>query len=289
MTPTARRRPATPAPGRGPRRARLVRQEQRRGGGGAAGRLPVLRHRACSTGRSPGSRSLRNVVGRATRPACGALAGEVELVADGAGRLARVLVDGVDRTGRRPHAAGRRRRVGGLGRARAAGRAAASASARSPRRGGDRDGRARHRDGGPARRGPQALPRRVGRGAGPAARRGARAGPGRARGRRDPDRAAPARRSSTRRGRWRRSGRPPTPGSSPTDGNRFEDTVDAVVDAILDAEARGRGVADRRRPRRRSTGATGTRADERPRADRQLDHAAHLGRHVRRARSSPGR
>ena len=44
--------------------------------------------------------------------------------------------------------------------------------------------------------------------------------------------------SSTRPAPWRRSGRRPDARIISTDGNRFEDTVDAVVNAIRDAEAR---------------------------------------------------
>ncbi len=72
MTPTARQPgPATPAPDRGARRPRLVRQEQRRGGGGPACRLPVLRHRAALPGHHlarPGSRRLGRRPGRPAWP-----------------------------------------------------------------------------------------------------------------------------------------------------------------------------------------------------------------------------
>ena len=165
------------------------------------------------------------------------LVDEVELAPDEAGRLSRVLVDGDRPHRRRPQPGGRRGRVGRVRDPGAAPRAP-GAPARARRGWRDRHGRARHRDGRPARRRPQDLPRGVGRGARAAADRGTRArsdGPG---GRRPSSRRSGGATSSTRPG----PSRPSVPATDAriisTDGNRFEDTVDAVVNAIRDAEAR---------------------------------------------------
>ena len=68
--------------------------------------------------------------------------------------------------------------------------------------------------------------------------------------------------SWTRPGPSRRSGRPTDARIISTDGNRFEDTVDAVVGAIRDAEARGRGSAERAGAKP----ATGAMTDDRSRS-----------------------
>ena len=206
---------------------------------GAAAALEVG-YRFCDTGllyRAVTWLALARRVSASYPHAMRGLVDEVELAPDGEGRLARVLVDGVDHTDdvRRP--GGRCRRLRGLGDPGAAPRAA-RAAAPARRRWRHRDGRPRHRDGRAARRGSQDLPRGVGRGAGPPPDRGARHRPERRR-----------RRERILEGLRRRDELDSTRAVAPlraaadariisTDGNRFEDTVDAVVNAIRDAEAR---------------------------------------------------
>ena len=234
---TSDERPA-PRSRRRPRRAGLVGQVERRRRGGARARLPLLRHGpALSGGDLARAQARRPAAAGTIRPALVALVPEIALVPDANGRLAHVSVDGADVTAdvhtprvdeavsavsRRPGAAGR------------APRAAAGARGRAGR---DRHGRPRHRDGRPARRRPEDLPRRLGRGAGPAPDGGARA-------RRRQRRGAVILAQLRRRDDLdrNRAVAPLRPADDAvhivTDGNRFEDTVAAVVAAIRAAEAR---------------------------------------------------
>ena len=123
-------------------------------------------------------------------------------------------------------------------------------------------------------------PSRSAPGGGPRSAASTRLGPRRARS----SRPCAGATSSTRPGPWRRSAPPPDARIIATDGNRV----------------RGHGRrGGRRDPRRRGAAAADDRpsgqarhgarpAVTRPRADRQLDHPAHLGRRARRARLRPG-
>ena len=147
------------------------------------------------------------------------LVDEVELAEDGDGRLARVLVDGVDHTATSAAPPSRRR----CRRCRPCPRSAhgpARPAARPCRGGRHRDGRPGHRHDRAARRRPEAVPRCLGRRARPAPRRGARPGPGRARRASRSSRRCAAATGSTRTRRSRRCASHPTRGSSPPTATR---------------------------------------------------------------------
>ena len=263
-----------PASRRRHRWPRIVRQEQRRRRGGAPGRLSVLRHRPAVP---RGDVALRSpeACRRTTRAACERSPTRSSWLptAPAAWPTSSSTASIEPPTSTRPPVDAAVSAVSAIPELRAA-LLAAPAGPRVDGR--DRDGRPRHRDGRAARRGPEALPRRIRRGASPAPCRGTRARPTgaeaeailealRLRDRLDSTRAvAPLH---------------PAPDARiiSTDGNRFEDTVDAVVGAILDAQATTGG----------GTGPDLDAMTARTAID-ELDHAADLDLRVRRPVVLPG-
>ena len=202
--PDDRRRP-TPACRR-PRRAGILRQEQRRRRRGTRARVPVLRHGPALPGgdlaRAPAGHPRRRRSGRAGR----ARPGDRVRSGRAGAELAHVTVDGEDVTADVHTPVVDEARLGGLARRRSSGRPCSTASGRSPRSRRHHHGRTRHRDGRPARCGPQDLPRRVGRGAGAPAGGGARPRARQPGGAAHPRPAPPARRPGPQPG-----GRPAAP------------------------------------------------------------------------------